>query len=98
MPQTGLARHAVNEPRVGIKKIVPTGFIRARAAQALSIKHGLEVIETSALSDYNVEQAFQMLAEGIHRKLPAQPRPLQQSGGQVGFGMSLQGEEGGSCC
>ena len=67
-------------------------------AQALSIKHGLEVIETSALSDYNVEQAFQMLAEGIHRKLPAQPRPLLQSSGQVGFGMSLQGEEGGSCC
>jgi small GTP-binding protein len=38
--------------------------------QALAIKHNLQVIETSALSDYNVEQAFQMIGEAIHRLLP----------------------------
>ena len=63
--------------------------------QKLAIEHSLEVIETSAMSGHNVEQAFQMVAEAIHRKMPDPAHYL----GQGTFAMQAAGgSTSGTCC
>ena len=61
----------------------------------MAIEHNLEVVETSALNGYNVEQAFQMIGEAIHRKLPD---PAHYQG--MGSSFAMQRDEGstGTCC
>ena len=63
--------------------------------QKLAIEHSLEVIETSAMSGHNVEQAFQMVAEAIHRKMPDPAHYL----GQGTFSMQAAGgSTSDTCC
>ena len=71
------------------------GCIFAHREQKLAIEHSLEVIETSAMSDYNVDQAFQMMAEAIHRKMPD---PVHQGLGSLSMQSAADSTSGSTCC
>ncbi|KAI7868228.1 P-loop containing nucleoside triphosphate hydrolase protein [Spinellus fusiger] len=93
------AAEGVNKLLVGNKSdLVDKKVVDTEQAKELSVSLGIPLLETSAKSSTNVEQAFLTMAKQIKDRIGSTMQ--QQTGAtvKVGQGAALQPKQSGGCC
>lgn len=88
-----LHEHSSSKPEIiliGNKSDLPNRFVKSENAEQEALRHGVEFIETSALTGKNVEYAFTRLCELVYQKIKSgEINPLDKEYGIKIGGQSL---------
>jgi len=93
------ASDSVNKLLVGNKNdLASKKVVSYDEAKELADSLGIRFLETSAKNAHNVEQAFQVMAGEIKKRVGSQPQPARGGTGGRTVGASQPVQNGGGCC